>query len=177
MPTPITGTVRISGPVSPFNVEDTYPATDPQYGLGGLRTVGTTTDMEAISASRRQVGMMVYVSGVTAFYSLVGTTANSGWTTSFQMGSGTNILPLNNTFTGVNTFSGGLCAAGGITFNGTVRGRTATFGGLQFNGIGTSGGRISNGSVGYPRIDLASYSEDNATVETIATRWVIGNQA
>lgn len=121
MPTPIIGTVRISGPVSPFNVEDTYPATDPQYGLGGLRTVGTTTDMEAIPASRRQVGMMVYVSGVTAFYSLVGTTANSGWTTSFQMGAGTNILPLNNTFTGTNTFTGG------VTFTNTINGVTATF--------------------------------------------------
>lgn len=176
MPTPITGTVRISGPVSPFNVEDTYPATDPQYGLGGLRTVGTTTDMEAIPASRRQVGMMVYVSGATAFYSLVGTTANSGWTTSFQMGAGANILPLNNTFTGVNTFSGGLCAAGGITFNGTVRGRTATFGGLQFKSFGNTGGEISPSNSQIPRINIRMPSENSSIIQTIASEWSLGNQ-
>jgi hypothetical protein len=65
--------------------------------------------------------MMVYVSGVSAYYALIGTTANSGWTTEFQMGTGTNILPLNNTFTGTNTFNGG------VTFAGTLNGATATF--------------------------------------------------
>jgi hypothetical protein len=109
--------------------------------------------------------MMVYVSGVSAYYALIGTTANSGWTTEFQMGTGTNILPLNNTFTGTNTFSGG------VTFSGTVDGATATFsrlltasqgittsylyssigstfgGTLQVNGGATLGGRVDIGGI------------------------------
>ena len=108
---------------------------------------------------------MVYVSGVSAYYALIGTTANSGWTTEFQMGTGTNILPLNNTFTGTNTFSGG------VTFSGTVDGATATFsrlltasqgittsylyssigstfgGTLQVNGGATLGGRVDIGGI------------------------------
>lgn len=51
-----------------------------------------------------------------------------------------------NTFTALNTFSAGLCAAGGITFNGTFNGVTASFSrllsftaGLSGNGITLSG--------------------------------------
>lgn len=169
MPTPITGTVRISGPVSPFNVEDTYPATDPQYGLGGLRTVGTTTDMEAIPASRRQVGMMVYVSGATAFYSLVGTTANSGWTTSFQMGAGTNILPLNNTFTGVNTFTAGISASG-LTV-GNIRAINNSLDFSNVDGFPTISGVTSGGL-----IPLAQFDSTSGHFRVTSYRWSLGNQ-
>jgi hypothetical protein len=150
MPTPITGTVRISGPVSPFNVEDTYPATDPQYGLGGLRTVGTTTDMEAISSFRRQEGMIVYVSGITAYYALIGTTANSGWTTGFTFGSGGGgggiVGDYVTTFNGLTGAVQGVSAAiagDGITLSAATGSVTITNTGVTFivagSFIGVSG--------------------------------------
>jgi hypothetical protein len=157
--------VRINSQISPFTDTQTFPLFDTAHGLGGLRTVGTTADLNNIFDRRRTRGMMVYVSGVSAYYALIGTTANSGWTTEFQMGTGTNILPLNNTFTGTNTFSGG------VTFSGTVDGATATFsrlltasqgittsylyssigstfgGTLQVNGGATLGGRVDIGGI------------------------------
>ena len=150
MPTPISGTVRISGPVSPFNVEDTYPATDPQYGLGGLRTVGTTGDMEAISVFRRQQGMIVYVSGLTAYYALIGTTANSGWTTGFTFGRGSG-------------GGGGIVGDYVATFNGLTGAVTGvTVGGVNtfinlntFNaGISASSAYVSTGSTFGGRLDV-----------------------
>lgn len=141
--------VRINSQLSPFTDTQTFPLFDTAHGLGGMRTVGTTAEMNAIFDRRRTRGMMVYVSGASAYYALIGTTANSGWTTEFQIGTGTNILPLNNTFTGVNTFTGGLCAAGGITFNGTVNGATATFSRLltASAGISASGANSVFGGV------------------------------
>jgi hypothetical protein len=112
--------VRINSQLSPFTDTQTFPLFDSAHGLGGLRTVGTTAEMNAIFDRRRTRGMMVYVSGVSAYYALIGTTANSGWTTEFQIGTGTNILPLNNTFTGLNTFTVGISAAG-ITIGSTTR--------------------------------------------------------
>lgn len=112
--------VRINSQLSPFTDTQTFPLFDTAHGLGGLRTVGTTAEMNAIFDRRRTRGMMVYVSGVSAYYALIGTTANSGWTTEFQIGTGTNILPLNNTFTGLNTFTGGISASGGVTFAGDI---------------------------------------------------------
>lgn len=76
---PITGTVPISDIIAPTSELDVYPVTDPKYGLGGLRTVGTTADRNAITTPRRQVGMVVYVSSLNKYYHLVGGTADSNW--------------------------------------------------------------------------------------------------
>lgn len=84
---PITGTVPITAPIAPTSEIATYPVTNPAYGLGGLRTVGTTTDRNAISALRREVGMVVYVSGENKYYHLVGGTANANWQ-EFVLGGG-----------------------------------------------------------------------------------------
>lgn len=80
--------VRINSQLSPQTEEQDFPLFDTTHGLGGLRTVGTTAEMEAILPRRRVEGMIVYVKGVTAYYALIGTTANSGWTTGFTMGKG-----------------------------------------------------------------------------------------
>jgi hypothetical protein len=95
MPTPIPSTQVALGLLAPKNYEDTYPVYDYTYGLGGFRSVGTTTDLllptgagepvnpstpeRAITSLRRQRGMMVYVRGVTAFYGLFSSTADSSW--------------------------------------------------------------------------------------------------
>jgi hypothetical protein len=67
---PIPGTVPLSGPIAPSSATDAYPVTDPQYGLGGLRTVQTVAQRDAITSERRQAGMIVYVSSVGEWYAL-----------------------------------------------------------------------------------------------------------
>lgn len=76
---PITGTVPLTGKIAPTSDLDTYPVTDPKYGLGGLRSVGTTAARNAISYERREQGMMVYVEADQNFYALVGGTSDSNW--------------------------------------------------------------------------------------------------
>ena len=86
---PITGTVAVSGIIAPTSVLDTYPVTDPQWGLGGLRSVGTTTDRNNIEYPRRQEGMMVYVQNQDSYYALVGGTGNTDWILFTPSGMGT----------------------------------------------------------------------------------------
>jgi hypothetical protein len=76
----ITGYISIGLPLGPNTETDPVFITDPQYGLGGLRTVGSTAERDSIVVARRQVGMMVYVEDVDAYYSLLGGTSNSDWT-------------------------------------------------------------------------------------------------
>ncbi len=75
----ITGTVPLTGKIAPTSELDTYPVTDPQFGLGGLRSVGTTSQRDGISQDRREEGMMVYVQNEDSYYALVGGTSNSDW--------------------------------------------------------------------------------------------------
>jgi hypothetical protein len=76
---PIAGTVPLSGLIAPSSTSDTYPVTDPQYGLGGLRTVADTTARNDIPMSRRQQGMLVYVTATSQYFALVGGTGNQNW--------------------------------------------------------------------------------------------------
>lgn len=143
--------VRINSQLSPFTDTQTFPLFDTAHGLGGMRTVGTTADLNNIFDRRRTRGMMVYVSGVSAYYALIGTTANSGWTTEFQIGTGTNILPLNNTFTGTNIFNGAVTIGAGATFtvegNLLVNGTTTT---INSTTITVDDKNIELGSVSSP---------------------------
>jgi hypothetical protein len=76
---PITGYISFGYPIGPKSSTDTYYVTDPQYGLGGLRSVGTTTQRDDIPQERREEGMMVYVQDADSYYALVGGTSNSDW--------------------------------------------------------------------------------------------------
>lgn len=76
---PIPGTVPLSGPVAPSSTTDTYPVTDPQYGLGGLRSVADIAARNDIPALRRQIGMMVYVQSEQKYYYLLSGTGNQDW--------------------------------------------------------------------------------------------------
>ena len=76
---PIPGTVPLSGTVAPTSELDTFPVTNPKYGLGGLRTVANTTERNEIPTERRQVGMIVYVTGDNSYYGLAGGTGNNNW--------------------------------------------------------------------------------------------------
>ena len=76
---PIPGTVPLSGTVAPTSELDTFPVTDPRYGLGGLRTLATKGERNDIPTARRQVGMIVYVTEDNVYYGLAGGTGNNNW--------------------------------------------------------------------------------------------------
>lgn len=76
----IPGVVRFTGIVGPSDTTDTYAVIDPVYGIGGYREVADTTALNAITSSRRRVGMMVYVQSDSNIYQLVGGIENANWT-------------------------------------------------------------------------------------------------
>lgn len=76
----ITGGVPLGGFISPTDSEDTFAVTNPTYGLGSLRTVGSTAERDAIFSPRREEGMIVFVTSNSTYYGLIGGTANGDWT-------------------------------------------------------------------------------------------------
>ena len=64
------GGVGIMGYLSPMDTEDTYPVTDPLYGVDGLRNVNTTQELNLIPDERRRAGMIVGVNGGENYYRL-----------------------------------------------------------------------------------------------------------
>lgn len=66
----ITGTVTVGAAIAPTAETDTYPVTNPKYGLGSLRTVQALTDRNDISSGRREAGMIVYVTDVDKYFKL-----------------------------------------------------------------------------------------------------------
>jgi len=104
---PITGTVPLTGVLAPTSELATYPITDPRWGKGGLRTVGTTADRDAIPQLRREEGMVVYVSGLSGglYYSLRGGTGNEHWEI-FQSGTGDTIFNITVSPTGFYALTG-----------------------------------------------------------------------
>ena len=77
----IDNTVTVLSPIAPTSELDTYPVTNPRYGLGGLRSIlGTGTDiLNNIPTDRRQQGMMVYNIATGYYYTLVGGIQNTNW--------------------------------------------------------------------------------------------------
>lgn len=61
---------QVIAKVVPVDSLDTYPTHDELYGKGGYRTVATTIVRDAIPADRRSVGMLVYVTANSHFYTL-----------------------------------------------------------------------------------------------------------
>lgn len=75
----IPGSVRLTGFIAPTDSSDTYPVTDPKWGLGGLRKVANITERDAISSLRRELGMFVYVIEEDTYYTLKTGLNNSDW--------------------------------------------------------------------------------------------------
>jgi hypothetical protein len=67
----ILGGVPLTGFVSPGDTSDEYPATKPEFGLGGLRTVSSLAERDQIPAPRREEGMLVYVAANDTYYKLL----------------------------------------------------------------------------------------------------------
>lgn len=68
--TVIAGT-QIGAPIVPTDTGDTFPTHNPQYGLGGYRSVDLLTDRYSIPANRLEEGMMVYVKEDQGTYQLL----------------------------------------------------------------------------------------------------------
>ena len=97
----ITGYISYSLPIGTVNTTDNAYVTDPQFGLGGVRSVGTTADRDGIKNNRRQTGMIVYVQGENKYYSLVGSTGNTAWTEFKGESVMTTTAPTNQTVGGI----------------------------------------------------------------------------
>ena len=63
----------IGVPIAPTEPADTNPTHIAEYGRGGLMTVADTTARNAIPASRKTVGMLVYVTAESKYYTLTAT--------------------------------------------------------------------------------------------------------
>ncbi len=67
----ITGTVRVTGRITPTNTDDTFATHDAIYGRGGFRNVATIAERNAITEDRRVAGMVVGVDADGTYYSLL----------------------------------------------------------------------------------------------------------
>lgn len=66
---------NVSAPITPFDVNDTYPTHIDDYGFGGYRSVKTRALRDLIPLHRQKQGMLVLVYEEQAIYELVTT----GW--------------------------------------------------------------------------------------------------
>lgn len=71
--------VAITGEITPTSVSDTFAVTNPYWGLGSLRNVTNTIDRDAITTSRREAGMLVYVQSLDKYFKLDVGLTNLDW--------------------------------------------------------------------------------------------------
>lgn len=72
--------VAITGEITPTSISDTYPVLNPYWGLGGLRNVIDLVERDAITVSRREAGMLVFVASNGRYYKLEAGLTNLDWT-------------------------------------------------------------------------------------------------
>ena len=85
---PISGTVPVTSKIAPTDVLDEYPTHDEQWGLGGYRSVDTTTLRDAIPDDMRNDGMLVYCRDTGLRYRLGPGLTNSDWVEDASGGGG-----------------------------------------------------------------------------------------
>jgi hypothetical protein len=146
----ITGGIPFIGFISPTDEGDQYPVTNPKYGLGGLRTVGLTTDLYTIPQERRERGMIVHTVQDGKYYHLYDGTADSDWQ-ELSLGGG-SVGPKGDVGpTGVQGFQGFQGLQGFQGFQGLM-GSTGSTGVQGFQGLqgfqGFQGLMGSTGSTG-----------------------------
>lgn len=141
---------KVIAPIEPNNLSDTYPTHSAQYGKGGLVSVATWQLRNAITTDRREVGMVVRVTGVDSTYTLVGGILNSNWQPFATTPTGV-FVDLSNTQTigGVKTFSSDIVVN---TVN-VGKGPGSYFGNTRFGTDAlasvASGGNAINTAVGH----------------------------
>jgi hypothetical protein len=151
----------VSAPTRPVGTNDTTLATTAFVQSEIVADTvtsynGRTGAVQGVSAAVPGDGISVSgTTGAVTFTNTGVTLAVAGTGISVSSGTGrveiTNIGASlgTNTFSGLQTFGAGICAAGGITFNGSVSGSTAAFSRLVTFGAGisASGGVTLGGSV------------------------------
>jgi hypothetical protein len=80
----IPGTVPVTGPIAPTGTADAYPSHLALYGKGGLRTVASNTERDAIPTERREEGMLVYVTNTDAYWRW----ENNSWQSNLKFADG-----------------------------------------------------------------------------------------
>lgn len=83
------GTVVLTGMISPTDTTDLYPTHEDKLGKGGYVAVDTLFDRNAIPSLRRKVGMLVFVNADDKIYQLKGGIDNVNWTEFVLTGTGT----------------------------------------------------------------------------------------
>lgn len=87
----IPGTI-LAAKISPGDTAATFATHEDIYGQGGLRTVTTFDDLTSISTARQKVGMMIYVSDTSTYYSLSSLSYPlTSYTTNFLFGRGSGV--------------------------------------------------------------------------------------
>ena len=157
---PIPNTTFVPLVLATGSTLDAYPVTDPQYGLGGLRSVGNTVARNNITSQRREIGMMVYVQDQDKFYYLKGGTVNANWTevktdSSVSKTSARTAIQING-----SGFSAGNLVTYNIASSGFTKCRANDNALAEFVGIieGISGSTatvITNGSISWPNTGIS----------------------
>ena len=82
---------NISSPIVPFTDSDIFPTHFAKYGNGGLMSVNTLVERDAIPAERREQGMFVYVINTDKLYYLKNGVTNNDWAEWVSAGGGSGI--------------------------------------------------------------------------------------
>ena len=78
-PSDLTSKIDIPAGISPINDASQFPTHYSDFGFGGMRTVDSLAERNAIPALRRVDGMLVYVIADTSYFRLSGGITNSDW--------------------------------------------------------------------------------------------------
>lgn len=89
----INGT-NLAAPIVPFTDADVYPTHYAQYGHGGLRTVGTNANRDAIPMELRENGMLVFVDDNGKYYKWINGSTWEELTTGGASSGGVSIIQL-----------------------------------------------------------------------------------
>ena len=76
----IKGTVRVTGPMSPYSDQDAFPITLEEFQEGGYRSVANEEERLSIPKERRKEGMLVSQLDTGQLYTLRGGLSNDNWT-------------------------------------------------------------------------------------------------
>jgi hypothetical protein len=86
--------LKVSDYIIPMGINDTYPTNLDIYGKGGIHSVLTLVDRDAITTERRSEGMLAYVSTNQEMYTLIGGTSNDNWQEVYNITNSYNITDI-----------------------------------------------------------------------------------
>lgn len=110
--------VAITGEITPTSLSDTFAVTNPYWGLGSLRNVGTNIDRDSITSQRREAGMLVYVQTIDKYFKLDVGLTNLDWIDlGANLGAG-NTITTNTTLIGDGTVGSPLAVNTSFAENG-----------------------------------------------------------